>query len=185
MILSDSTSAAAIATNIVYHSKTKHFEIDLHFIIDKVTRGELKISFVTSRDQIADVLTKPLPYYKFSHFRSKLKVFDKTLSLSEGVESSSYDESKVDLELKALLASHMGHYVQQQAADDKLWIYKLKRAMKRIYNQGKKLKSKFFHQSLVHLSPMQHTSDKFILYVYVCVYDTTRDSINKNTKSPM
>ena len=112
MILSDNTSAATMAINTVYHSKTKHFEIDLRFIRDKVTRGELEISFVTSRDKIADVLTKPLPYYKFSHFRSKLKIFDKTLSLSESVESSSYDESKVDLELEALLASHMGHYVQ-------------------------------------------------------------------------
>ena len=63
VILSDSTSVAAIAANPVYHSKTKHFEIDLHFIRDKVMKGEIEISYVASKDQTADVLTKPLPHY--------------------------------------------------------------------------------------------------------------------------
>ena len=63
VILSDSTSAAAIAAKPVYHSKTKHFEIDLHFIRDKVMKGEIEISYVASKDQTADVLTKPLPHY--------------------------------------------------------------------------------------------------------------------------
>ncbi|KAH9718454.1 hypothetical protein KPL71_022239 [Citrus sinensis] len=75
VILSDSTSAAAITANPIYHSRTKHFEIGLHFIRDKVMKGEIKISFVASKDQTADVLTKPLPYYKFDYFRSKLNVF--------------------------------------------------------------------------------------------------------------
>ena len=38
MIVSDSPSAATIAINLVYHSKTKHFEIDLHFIREKVNK---------------------------------------------------------------------------------------------------------------------------------------------------
>ena len=68
----------------------------MHFIRDKVTQGELDINFVASRDQIADVLTKPLPYYKFSQFRSKLNVFDKTFSLREGVENSGCEEPALD-----------------------------------------------------------------------------------------
>ncbi|KAH9764120.1 retrovirus-related pol polyprotein from transposon RE1 [Citrus sinensis] len=105
IILCDSTSAAAIAANPVYHSRTKHFEIDLHFLRDKVTKGELEINYIGSNDQIADVLTKPLPHHKFSCFRSKLKVIDKTLSLREGVENSSSEEAKIDLEAK--LACHL------------------------------------------------------------------------------
>ena len=103
------TSAAAIATNHVFHSKTKHFEIDLHFIKDKVTRGELEISFVAGRDQIANVLTKPLPYYKFSCFRSKLKVFDKTLCLREGVENTNHDHDQSSADLSDTLACHLSY----------------------------------------------------------------------------
>ncbi|KAH9716509.1 retrovirus-related pol polyprotein from transposon RE1 [Citrus sinensis] len=114
IILSDSTSAAAIAANPVYHSRTKHFEIDLHFLRDKVTKGELEINYVGSNDQIAYVLTKPLPHYKFSCFRSKLKVIDKTLSLREGVENSSCEESTIDLEAK--LACHLS-FCNLQPAD--------------------------------------------------------------------
>ena len=120
-ILSDSTSAAAIATNPVFHSKTKHFKIDLHFIRDKVARGEMEISFVAGRDQIADVLTKPLPYYKFSCFRSKLKVFDKTLCLREGVENSSHgshDLSQSTTDFNDTVACHLS-YIHLQSADER------------------------------------------------------------------
>lgn len=70
MILSDSTSATAIAANPVYHSKTKHFEIDIHFIKDKVIKEEIEINYVANRYQITDILTKPLSYCKFSDFRT-------------------------------------------------------------------------------------------------------------------
>ena len=114
IILSDSTSAATITVNPVYHSRTKHFEIYLHFLRDKVTKGELEINYVGSNDQIAGVLTKPLPHYKFSCFKNKLKVIDKTLNLREGVESSSCEGSKVDF--KAKLACHLS-YSNLQPAD--------------------------------------------------------------------
>ena len=84
--MSDSTSAAASATNPVLHSKTKHIEIDIHFVRDMVEKKEVEVAFVSSNDQIADVLTKPLTYPKFSFFRNKLKVFSRDLSLRRDVE---------------------------------------------------------------------------------------------------
>ncbi|KAH9760863.1 hypothetical protein KPL70_000309 [Citrus sinensis] len=86
LLLSDSTSAAAIATNPVLHSKTKHIEIDVHFIRDKVEKKEIEIAFVSNNDQTADVLTKPLTYSKFSFFRNKLKVSPRDLSLRRDVK---------------------------------------------------------------------------------------------------
>ena len=76
----------------------------------------MEISFVAGRDQISDVLTKLLPYYKFSYFRSKLKVFDKTLCLREGVENSNYDQSTTDL--NDTLACHIS-YTHLQSADER------------------------------------------------------------------
>ncbi|KAH9687883.1 Integrase catalytic domain-containing protein [Citrus sinensis] len=86
MLLTDSTSAAAIATNPVLHSKTKHIEINIHFFRDKVEKKEIEITFVSSSDQTADVLTKPLTYSKFSFFRNKLKVSSRDLSLRRDVK---------------------------------------------------------------------------------------------------
>ena len=59
-------------------------------------KGEIEISYVVSKDQTGDALTKPLPHYKLSHFRSKLNVIDKTLCLREGVEISDCEKPTVD-----------------------------------------------------------------------------------------
>ncbi|KAH9696050.1 retrovirus-related pol polyprotein from transposon RE1 [Citrus sinensis] len=119
VILSDSTSAAAIAANPVYHSKAKHFEIDLHFIRDKVMKGEIEISYVASKDQTADVLTKPLPHYKLSHFRSKLNVIDKTLCLREGVEINDCEKPTTDSNDK--LACHLScSQLQYENVEDEM-----------------------------------------------------------------
>ncbi|KAH9658913.1 hypothetical protein KPL70_023664 [Citrus sinensis] len=86
LLLSNSTSAAAIATNPILHSKTKHIEIDIHFVRDMVEKKEVEVAFVSTNDQIANVLTKPLTYPKFSFFRNKLKVSSRDLSLRRDVE---------------------------------------------------------------------------------------------------
>ena len=86
LLLSDSTSAAAIATNPVLHSKIKNVEIDIHFVKDKVEKKEIKIAFVSSNDQTTNVLTKPLTYSKFSFFINKLKVSPRDLSLRRDVK---------------------------------------------------------------------------------------------------
>lgn len=99
LLLSDSTSATNIATNPVLHSKTKHIEIGIHFVRDKVEKKKVEIAIVSSNDQVANVLTKPLIYLKFSFFKGKLKVFLKDLSLRRGVEIT--DEAKLD-------SSHIG-----------------------------------------------------------------------------
>jgi len=51
-------SAIAIAHNPVQHDKTKHVEIDRHFIKEKLEAGIIFFPFVRSELQLADVLTK-------------------------------------------------------------------------------------------------------------------------------
>jgi len=74
MIWCDNVSAIELANNPVYHSRTKHIELDMNFIRDKVLAKELKIRYIPSEEQIADILTKPLTFIHFNYFRAKLNV---------------------------------------------------------------------------------------------------------------
>ena len=77
----DNQSAAHLAANPVFHSHSKHIELDLHFIREKVLRQELQICYVPSGDQLADIFTKHLPITQFCNLRSKLTVTYPPLSL--------------------------------------------------------------------------------------------------------
>jgi hypothetical protein len=57
-----------MATNPVQVQITKHIEIDLHFVSDKVSLGEVKVLHVPSSRQFADIFTKGLPSALFDEF---------------------------------------------------------------------------------------------------------------------
>ena len=61
-------------TNIVFQARTKHIEIDVHFVCDQVVQGNLEIRYVPSYDQIVDCLTKQLSQSQFAYLRSKLRI---------------------------------------------------------------------------------------------------------------
>ena len=54
----DSKSAIEIAQNLVQHERTKHVEVDRHFIKEKLESGVIRFQFVKSEDQLANILTK-------------------------------------------------------------------------------------------------------------------------------
>ena len=60
-ILSDNQAAIAIAHHPEFHARTKHIDIALHFVRDMVREGKMKIRYVRSEDNIADICTKGLP----------------------------------------------------------------------------------------------------------------------------
>lgn len=64
--------ATQIALNPVQHSQMKYIAIDLHFVHDLVSKGLLNVSYVNTRDQLADLLTKPLARTRFQDLRSKI-----------------------------------------------------------------------------------------------------------------
>ncbi|GKD45566.1 ribonuclease H-like domain-containing protein [Tanacetum coccineum] len=74
LVYCDNVSAIYMSANRVQHQQTKHIEIDIHFVRDMVTAGQVRVLHVPSRYQFADVFTKGLPFTVFEEFRSSLSV---------------------------------------------------------------------------------------------------------------
>jgi hypothetical protein len=72
----DNKASIEMVKNPVYHDRTKHVEIDRHFIKEKIEAGIMTLSHIRSADQIADIFTKPLGRTKFEGFRGKLGMID-------------------------------------------------------------------------------------------------------------
>nr|KAJ0224458.1 hypothetical protein LSAT_V11C100013840 [Lactuca sativa] len=70
----DNLRATYLSANPVFHARTKHVEVDFHFVREQVARGQLNVQFISTSDQIADVFTKPLSSQRFQFLRSKLQV---------------------------------------------------------------------------------------------------------------
>ena len=70
----DNQSVVSIAHNPVFHGRTKHMEIDVFFVREKVLTKQLSVLHIPSLDQWADVLTKSLSSARFQVLRDKLNV---------------------------------------------------------------------------------------------------------------
>lgn len=68
----DNTSAIHIARNPVFHERTKHIDLDCHFTREKVMEGLIQLSYLPTKSQLADVLTKILPVAHFQDLLFKL-----------------------------------------------------------------------------------------------------------------
>nr|XP_020164445.1 uncharacterized mitochondrial protein AtMg00810-like [Aegilops tauschii subsp. strangulata] len=68
VVFCDNVSAVYMACNPVQHRRTKHIEIDIHFVHEKVSLGQIRVLHVPSSQQFADIMTKGLPSHLFEDF---------------------------------------------------------------------------------------------------------------------
>jgi hypothetical protein len=102
----DNLSTTYMAANPVFHARTRHIELDYHFVREKVALGSHRVQFVPSLDQPADLLTKGLPKPRHLLLRSNL-VRPGPPSLQGGISHMILQDDKVAL--KENMESHVLH----------------------------------------------------------------------------
>jgi hypothetical protein len=73
-----------MAANPVQHRRTKHIEIDIHFVREKVALGEVRVLHVPTSAQFADIFTKGLPTASFTDIRSSLNIVSPDVDTAGG-----------------------------------------------------------------------------------------------------
>ncbi|GJR57150.1 retrovirus-related pol polyprotein from transposon RE1 [Tanacetum coccineum] len=111
-IYCDNQSSIALASNPVQHARTKHIEIDCHFVREKIKNGTILPTFVASNHQIADVLTKGLSRSLFHQCISKFGMCDAyTLPTCRGaMEIMQLQATRVNSIISSIISSNYLHH---------------------------------------------------------------------------
>jgi uncharacterized beta-barrel protein YwiB (DUF1934 family) len=87
-LLCDNESAIKMADNPVEHSRTKHIAIRYHFLRDHQQKGDIEISYINTKDQLADIFTKPLDEQSFTKLRHELNILDSVTHVSPSLQAT-------------------------------------------------------------------------------------------------
>ena len=78
VIYHDNQSCIKLSENPVFHDRSKHIDIEYDFIRDRAQKGAIKLQYISTDDQVADILTKPLVKGMFVFFGDKHAVVENT-----------------------------------------------------------------------------------------------------------
>ena len=85
IVYCDNISAVYISGNPVQHCRTKHIEIDIHFVREKVALGQVRVLHVPTSAQFADIFTKGLATTPFQDIHFSLNVVEPTVDTAGDV----------------------------------------------------------------------------------------------------
>jgi hypothetical protein len=74
LVYCDNVSAVYLSTNPIQHQRTKHAEIGLHFVWERMAIGDVRVLHVPTTSQFTDIFMKGLPTSVFLEFRSSLNI---------------------------------------------------------------------------------------------------------------
>ncbi|GMP88168.1 hypothetical protein CsSME_00040245 [Camellia sinensis var. sinensis] len=95
LLYCDNVYAIALASNPVFHSKSKHIEVDCHFVRDQVLAKRLVLHYIPTIDQLANIFTKSLFVSRFFYLKDKLMLVSPSFSLRGNVEDPILDSSAI------------------------------------------------------------------------------------------
>jgi hypothetical protein len=73
-VISDNIGATYLSANPMFHARTKHIEVDYHFVRERVAQKLLDIRFIPTGDQLADGFTKALSTSRLEAFKCNLNL---------------------------------------------------------------------------------------------------------------
>jgi hypothetical protein len=111
----DNISAIALAANPVFHARTKHVEIDYHFIREKVCNRDVKVHHISTLDQVADIFTKGQSAQRFQVLKHKLMVCSRPINLKGAVRSSATlgEQQQNGMQQPDMQQQYLGGYAVQ------------------------------------------------------------------------
>jgi hypothetical protein len=70
----DNMGAKYLSSNPFFHARTKHIEVDFHFVRERVLSNQLQIDFMPTGDQVDDGFTKGLAVQQLEYFKHNLNL---------------------------------------------------------------------------------------------------------------
>ncbi|CAH9134340.1 unnamed protein product [Cuscuta epithymum] len=70
----DNISASYLTANPVQHARSKHIQIDYHFVRERVAHGDLVVKYIPTQLQLADIFTKSLSSQQFNFLKDNMRV---------------------------------------------------------------------------------------------------------------
>jgi hypothetical protein len=119
VIYSDNLSSIQLAKNPVFHARTKHIEVNYHFVRERVLSGEVELQYVPTDRQTADIFTKPLGLDKLRQFSGALGL--RHLDVPNLISSSQLAKNPVFHARTKHIEVHY-HFLREKVIDGEVYL---------------------------------------------------------------